>query len=111
VGRARSRRSGGPGAGWPRRDDSLGRWQRGEQARHNGLMGRQKERERGARPPVCQYCAAIADTTGPGLPAGWTIQSGIRGWTYLCAACTRSNLRSIEARLFDRDMLGFGTAN
>jgi len=23
-------------------------------------MGRQKERERGARPPVCQYCAAIA---------------------------------------------------
>ena len=66
-------------------------------------MGRQKERERGARPPVCQYCAAIADTAGPGLPLGWTIQSGVRGWTYLCAACTRSNLRSIESRLFDRD--------
>ena len=26
-------------------------------------------------------------------------------------ACTRSNLRSIESRLFDRDVLGFGTAN
>jgi hypothetical protein len=33
-------------------------------------MARQKEREGGARPPVCQYCAAIADTTGPGLPLG-----------------------------------------
>jgi hypothetical protein len=42
---------------------------------------------------------------------GWTIQSGIRGWTYLCGACTRSNLRSIESRLFERDALGFGTAN
>ena len=39
-------------------------------------MPRQRERERGARPPVCQYCAAIADTSGPGLPLGWTIQSG-----------------------------------
>jgi len=42
---------------------------------------------------------------------GWTIQSGVRGWTYLCASCTRSNLRSIESRLFDRDALGFGTVN
>jgi hypothetical protein len=42
---------------------------------------------------------------------GWTIQSGIRGWTYLCGTCTRSNLRSIESRLFERDALGFGTAN
>jgi hypothetical protein len=32
----------------------------------------------------------------------------VRGWTYLCASCTRSNLRSIESRLFDRDPLGFG---
>jgi hypothetical protein len=69
-------------------------------------MARQQERERGARPPVCQYCAAIADTRGPGLPLGWTIQSGVRGWTYLCAACTRSNLRSIESRLFERDAMG-----
>jgi hypothetical protein len=51
------------------------------------------------------------DTTGPGLPMGWTIQSGIRGWTYLCGTCTRSNLRSIESRLFERDALGLGTAN
>jgi hypothetical protein len=39
------------------------------------------------------------------------IQSGVRGWTYLCATCTRSNLRSIESRLFDRDTLRFGTVN
>ena len=52
------------------------------------------------------YCGRV-----PGLPLGWTIQSGVRGWTYLCAACTRSNLRSIESRLFDRDALRFGTAN
>jgi hypothetical protein len=71
-------------------------------------MPRQKERERGARPPVCQYRAAIADTGGPGLPLGWTIQTGVRGFTYLCAACTRRNLRSIESRLFDRDVVGFG---
>ena len=74
-------------------------------------MARQNEREGGARPPVCQYRAAIADTTGPGLPLGWTIQSGVRGWTYLCASCTRSNLRSIESRLFDRDAFGFGAVN
>ena len=74
-------------------------------------MARQREREGGARSPVCQYCATIADTTGPGLPLGWTIQSGVRGWTYLCATCTRSNLRSIESRLFERDALGFDTAN
>jgi hypothetical protein len=71
-------------------------------------MPRQKERERGARPPVCQYCAAIADTGGPGLPLGWTIQTGVRGRTYLCASCTRRNLRSIESRLFDRNVVGFG---
>ncbi|HYN17783.1 MAG TPA: hypothetical protein VEY96_06850 [Actinomycetes bacterium] len=74
-------------------------------------MARQKEREQGARPPVCQYCAAIADTRGPGLPVGWTIQSGVRGWTYLCAQCTRSNLRSIESRLFEGNALGFDTVN
>ena len=32
---------------------------------------------------MCQYCATIADTAGPGLPLGWTIQTGVRGWTYL----------------------------
>jgi hypothetical protein len=32
----------------------------------------------------------------------------VRGFTYLCAACTRRNLRSIESRLFDRDVVGFG---
>ena len=73
-------------------------------------MGRQKERERGARPPVCQYCAAIADTSGPGLPMGWTIQSGVRGWT-LPLRRLRSNLRSIESRLYERDALGFSMAN
>jgi hypothetical protein len=74
-------------------------------------MARQRDRERGARPPVCQYCAAMADTTGPGRPLGWTIRSGSAAGPNPCANCTRSNLRSIEPRLFDRDILGFGTAN
>jgi hypothetical protein len=42
---------------------------------------------------------------------GWTSQSGSAAGPTLCATCTRSNLRSIESRLFDRDILGFGTAN
>jgi hypothetical protein len=40
-------------------------------------------REGGARPPVCQYRGAMADTDGRGLPLGWTIQTGVRGLTYL----------------------------
>jgi hypothetical protein len=68
----------------------------------NRGMARQV-REGGARPPVCQYCGAMADTDGRGLPLGWTIQTGVRGLTYLCEVCTRSNLRSIEARLFDQE--------
>ena len=71
-------------------------------------MPRQKEREGGARPPVSQFCARIADTEGSGLPLGWTIQTGVRGFTYLCERCTRNNLRSIETRLFERDPDGFG---
>ena len=73
----------------------------------NRGMGRRVS-EGGARPPVCQYCGAMADTDGPGLPLGWTIQTGVRGLTFLCDRCTRSNLRSIEARLFDRDPWHFG---
>jgi hypothetical protein len=46
-----------------------------------------------------------------GAAAGLDDPVGVRGWTYPCANCTRSNLRSIEPRLFDRDILGFGTAN
>jgi len=79
--------------------------------RYVTIMPRQRERGRGARPPVGQYCATIADTSGPGLPMGWTSQSGSAAGPTLCATCTRSNLRSIESRLFDRDALGFGTAN
>jgi hypothetical protein len=45
------------------------------------------------------------------MDRGLSVISGVRGWTYLCASCTRSNLRSIESRLFDRDALGFGTVN
>jgi len=67
-----------------------------------------RQRERGAQPPVCQYCARIADTNGPGLPFGWTVQTGAHGLTFLCLGCTRSNLRSIESRLFERDPGGFG---
>ena len=34
-----------------------------------------------------------------GLPEGWSLSSSDRGVDRLCAACTRENVRSIEARL------------
>ena len=33
------------------------------------------------------------------MPEGWSLDVTERGVTYLCAACTRDNVRSIEAKL------------
>jgi hypothetical protein len=32
-------------------------------------------------------------------PVTWTMQTGERGVEWMCEACTRSNLRSVEGRL------------
>jgi hypothetical protein len=43
-------------------------------------------------------CAACA-VREPGPPPTWSSQTGPRGLSWLCTACTRQNLRSIEGRL------------
>jgi hypothetical protein len=44
---------------------------------------------------VCALCAAREQ----GPPPTWSSQTGPRGTSWLCTACTRQNLRSIEGRL------------
>ena len=47
--------------------------------------------------PACSRCGAAAPDDG--LPVGWSLATSERGVDRLCAACTRANVRSIEARL------------
>jgi hypothetical protein len=44
---------------------------------------------------TCARCGATADPK----PPTWTLQTGERGEEWLCDACTRDNIRSIEGRL------------
>jgi hypothetical protein len=48
---------------------------------------------------TCARCGATAPAPTGGLPAGWSLATSDRGVDRLCAACTRDNVRSIEARL------------
>ncbi|HET8618932.1 MAG TPA: hypothetical protein VFM27_08220 [Acidimicrobiales bacterium] len=48
---------------------------------------------------TCARCGATAPAPAGGLPAGWSLAASDRGVDRLCAACTRDNVRSIEARL------------
>lgn len=52
----------------------------------------------GDRSATCTWCGAVATE---GTPLGWTLQTSERGrgLEHLCDACSRTNLRSIEARL------------
>jgi hypothetical protein len=54
-----------------------------------------------ATDPICARCGASTPGASPdgGLPEGWSLATSERGVSYLCAACTRENVRSIEARL------------
>ena len=47
-------------------------------------------------PVYCTWCGTQAKG---GTPPTWTTQSSARGVELLCEACTRMNLRSIEANL------------
>lgn len=48
------------------------------------------------RTPVsCTWCGATAYD----VPVTWTMQTGERGVEWMCDACTRANLRSLEGRL------------
>jgi len=47
----------------------------------------------------CTRCGLRAVTTTGGLPEGWSLATERRGVLFLCAACTRTNLRAIEGKL------------
>ncbi|HEX4819452.1 MAG TPA: hypothetical protein VFV00_04545 [Acidimicrobiales bacterium] len=47
---------------------------------------------------VCSRCGMFADDDSE-LPAGWSLETDARGVRLLCLACTRANVRSIEAKL------------
>ena len=48
---------------------------------------------------TCARCGAAAPAVDDGLPMGWSVASSDRGVDRLCADCTRTNVRAIEARL------------
>ena len=48
---------------------------------------------------TCARCGTTATCPEGGLPEGWSLATSDRGLDRLCAACTRDNVRAIEARL------------
>jgi hypothetical protein len=48
---------------------------------------------------VCARCGAMAEAPADGLPHGWSLATSDRGLDRLCPECTRTNIRSIEAKL------------
>jgi hypothetical protein len=49
---------------------------------------------------TCRHCGTVADEDADEvLPLGWSIVADERGVGKLCASCTRTNIRSIEAKL------------
>jgi hypothetical protein len=50
-----------------------------------------------AKPVTCAHCGTISDAGE--LPPGWSLVTNERGIGLLCVDCTRTNIRSIEAKL------------
>ncbi|MBA2283265.1 MAG: hypothetical protein M3527_06295 [Actinomycetota bacterium] len=53
---------------------------------------------------ICNHCGTVVDAEldeagGPIAPPGWSWAPSARGVQYMCQACTRANVRSIEAKL------------
>ena len=48
-------------------------------------------------------CAVCGRGAGPVPPTDWTMQVDRRGVSYVCAPCTRENLRAIEGQLDQSD--------
>jgi hypothetical protein len=48
---------------------------------------------------VCAHCGVMTEAPENGLPEGWSLATSDRGLERLCHACTRTNIRSIEAKL------------
>jgi hypothetical protein len=47
---------------------------------------------------ICSVCGSFADDESD-LPPGWSLVTNERGMGLVCASCTRTNIRSIEAKL------------
>ena len=47
---------------------------------------------------ACSRCGALAEDDEE-LPPGWSFETSERGIQWICASCTRANVRSIEAKL------------
>jgi hypothetical protein len=51
-------------------------------------------------PRACTHCGALATGTDDDqLPPGWSFVTNERGIQWMCLDCTRTNVRSIEAKL------------
>lgn len=55
---------------------------------------------------TCSRCGTTSEEGGDdGVPLGWSLATSPRGVDRLCAACTRTHVRDIEAKL-DEDWWG-----
>ena len=59
-------------------------------------MGPKKADAAKPAPVFCSWCGATAPD---GVPMTWSMQTSERGVQTLCESCTRTNVRSIEAKL------------
>jgi hypothetical protein len=48
---------------------------------------------------TCSRCGTTAEGPDDGVPEGWSLATSDRGIERICRACTRDNIRSIEAKL------------
>jgi hypothetical protein len=48
---------------------------------------------------ICSRCGTTPEDPAAEAPPGWSFETGRRGIQWLCLACTRDNVRSIEAKL------------
>lgn len=52
-----------------------------------------------SRTVSCSRCGESVTCAEDSIPPGWTILTEDRRVSYVCVACARENLRSIEAKL------------
>lgn len=48
---------------------------------------------------TCARCGAVGDGGEGSLPLGWSLATEDERVEYLCPACVRANIRSIEGKL------------
>lgn len=47
----------------------------------------------------CARCGTFGDAADGGMPEGWSLDTADQRVQYVCAVCTRANVRAIEAKL------------